>query len=126
MILIGLGIDFGVHYVARYLQLRRDCRTLARRPWSRRRAGVGPGIVTGAVTTAIAFFMAGFTEFTGVAELGMIAGGGILLCCLAAHGRAAGHDPPRPTPTAPRQSRARPAGHPRLAAAAVRPARSCC
>lgn len=46
-------------------------------------AGVGPGIVTGALTTAIAFFMAGFTQFVGVAELGVIAGGGILLCCVA-------------------------------------------
>jgi predicted RND superfamily exporter protein len=46
--------------------------------------GVGPGILTGAVTTSIAFFAAGLTEFTGVAELGIIAGGGILLCCLAA------------------------------------------
>jgi predicted RND superfamily exporter protein len=41
-------------------------------------------MITGAVTTAVAFFVAGFTEFTGVAELGVIAGGGILLCCVAA------------------------------------------
>ena len=46
-------------------------------------SSVGPGIITGTLTTAIAFFVAGFTEFTGVAELGVIAGGGILLCCLA-------------------------------------------
>ena len=45
---------------------------------------MGPGIITGAVTTAIAFFSAGLTEFTGVAELGIVAGGGILLCAGAA------------------------------------------
>ena len=82
VILIGLGIDFGIHYVARYLQLRKTmCRSddaLAEAASS-----VGPGIVTGAITTAIAFFMAGFTSFVGVAELGLIAGGGILLCCAA-------------------------------------------
>jgi hypothetical protein len=44
---------------------------------------VGPSISTGAITTAIAFFAAGLTSFTGVAELGLIAGGGLILCALA-------------------------------------------
>ncbi len=82
VILIALGIDFGIHYVARYLQLHngvRDCREALLQT----ARGVGPGIVTGGATTAIAFFMAGATEFKGVAELGVIAGGGILLCLLA-------------------------------------------
>jgi hypothetical protein len=83
VILIGLGIDFGVHYVARYLQIRgtihRSDEALVETA-----GGVGPGIITGAVTTAIAFLMAGLTDFTGLAELGVIAGGGILLCCLGA------------------------------------------
>ena len=43
----------------------------------------GPGILTGAVTSAIAFFAAWLTEFPGVSQLGMIAGGGVLLCWLA-------------------------------------------
>ena len=47
-------------------------------------ATTGVGIVTGAVTTSLAFFCATLTEFLGVAELGIIAGGGILLCALAA------------------------------------------
>jgi predicted RND superfamily exporter protein len=83
VILIGLGIDFGIHYVSSYLRLRKlghDCRhsliTTA--------ADVGPGVVTGGVTTAAAFFMAALTEFTGVRELGIIAGGGILMCVAAA------------------------------------------
>ncbi len=44
---------------------------------------VGPSILTGAVTTAVAFFAAGFTNFIGIAELGIIAGGGIILCAIA-------------------------------------------
>jgi len=80
VILIGLGIDFGIHYVARYLQLRKTIHR-SDEALAETASGVGPGIVTGAVTTAIAFFMAGFTSFVGVAELGLIAGGGILLCC---------------------------------------------
>ena len=83
VILIGLGVDFGVHYVARYLQLRshihRSDEALVQAARS-----VGPGVCTGAITTAVAFLTAALTKFTGVAELGIIAGGGIVLCLVAA------------------------------------------
>ncbi len=82
-ILIGQGIDFGVYYLAGYLHARRRIRTSAE-ALVETAGSVGPGIATGAISTAIAFFAAGFTEFMGVAELGMIAGGGILLCFVAA------------------------------------------
>jgi uncharacterized protein len=83
VILIGLGIDFGVHYTARYLSLRSTIRRSEAALVETARS-VGPGTVTGGVTTAIAFFTAGLTQFTGIAELGVIAGGGILLCIVAA------------------------------------------
>lgn len=82
-ILIGIGMDFGIHYVARYVDLRNrgfdgsDALVGASR-------SVGPGIVTGGVTTAIAFFTVALTDFTGVVELGVISGGGVLLCIVAA------------------------------------------
>ncbi|MDO4551087.1 MAG: MMPL family transporter [Planctomycetia bacterium] len=83
LILVGLGIDFGIHLTNRYVACRRmgdDTRqALIRATYE-----VGPGILTGGITTSVAFAMAGFTEFTGVAELGIVAGGGIILCCLAA------------------------------------------
>ncbi len=81
-ILFGLGIDYGVYYVAHYLQHRRqtDSTSLA---LVRTAAGAGPGILTGAVTAAVAFLVAGLTEFPGVAQLGLLAGGGIILCWLA-------------------------------------------
>ncbi len=82
VILIGLGIDFAIHYLARYLELRHHGESL--RPALRETStGVGAGIVTAALTTALAFFCATFTQFLGVAELGIIAGGGILLCGVA-------------------------------------------
>lgn len=83
VILIGLGIDFGIHYLARYLEdrerlLETDAALIETAQ------SVGPGIVTGGLTTALAFFMAGLTDFTGIAELGIVAGGGIVLCVIAA------------------------------------------
>lgn len=80
--LIGLGMDFGIHYVARYLQLRND-QLRFDDAVLQTAIGIGPGITTGAVTTALAFLTAGVTDFPGVAELGIIAGGGIMLCFLA-------------------------------------------
>ena len=80
--MIGVGIDYGTYYVGRYLESRRrgrDCEAALLET----SAAVGPGILTGAITTAVAFFCAALTSFVGVAELGMIAGGGILLCCAA-------------------------------------------
>jgi len=80
--MIGVGIDYGTYYIGRYLELRRAGRAcdVALLETS---GSVGPGILTGAITTAVAFFCAALTSFVGVAELGMIAGGGILLCCAA-------------------------------------------
>lgn len=83
VILIGLGIDFGIHYLARYLQLRESHHN-PNEALIETASSVGPGIVTGGLTTALAFSTAALTEFTGVAELGIVAGGGILLCIAAA------------------------------------------
>jgi len=81
-ILFGLGIDYGIYYVSRYLQLRETIASTGEALVATA-SSVGPGITTGAVTAAIAFFAAGLTEFPGVAQLGIIAGAGILLCWLA-------------------------------------------
>src|SRR5205823_657019 len=80
-VLIGLGIDFAIHYVASYLNLRRQGRDIEA-ALAQMVVEVGPGVVTGGVTTAAAFFMAAMTDFIGVRELGLVAGGGILLCVL--------------------------------------------
>lgn len=82
-ILIGLGVDFAVHYLSRYLELRHAGASLEEALVGTS-ATVGTGIATGSVTTALAFFCAAFTKFLGVAELGIIAGGGILLCAATA------------------------------------------
>lgn len=80
--LIGIGIDYGVYYVARYLQFRGENKSCEDALLATSR-GAGPAISTGAVTTAVAFLSAAFTSFRGVSELGIIASGGLLLCAAA-------------------------------------------
>ena len=81
--LVGLGSDYAILYLSQYLQFRHEGQDL--RPALIATAqDVGPGILTAATTTSLAFFCAILTDFLGIAELGMIAGGGILLCALSA------------------------------------------
>ena len=77
--LIGLAIDFGVHLITRYEEELRHGRF---KRTSLRKAMVftGQGIFTGALTTAGAFIAMVFTNFRGIQEMGVICGGGLLLC----------------------------------------------
>lgn len=77
-ILIGLGVDFGVHFLSRYLHIRQETSPVED---ALQRTGLeaGSGIVTSALTTALAFGSAALTGFPGLAELGIIAGSGILI-----------------------------------------------
>jgi hopanoid biosynthesis associated RND transporter like protein HpnN len=81
-ILVGGGIDFSIHYVAHYLEGQSRGETVEASLVHTAR-NVGPGVITGGVTTAMAFMTTSLTDFVGVAELGLIAGGGLLLCLVA-------------------------------------------
>lgn len=84
--LLGLGIDYGIHLISRFELVRskyppgppgfREAMTDSIR-WT------GPGIATGAFTTAVAFGATLLTDFKGMAEMGHIAGVGIVLCLVA-------------------------------------------
>lgn len=81
-ILVGLGADFGIHSIYRY----EEERARGQGPlWAMETCIEQTGLenLTGAVTTAVAFWAIRFTDFRGVAELGMIAGTGVMLCFLA-------------------------------------------
>ncbi len=82
VILLGLGIDFALIVVSR-LELIRDEYDDLPSATSRVFRRVGPGMVTGAVTTSAAFAATAFTDFLGMAEMGTIAAGGIILCLVA-------------------------------------------
>lgn len=81
VMLIGMG-DYGVLIVTHYEGERKSGREVLG-SIERATAAVGPSIVTAAIGTSLAFFAAMLADFTAVAELGWIAGCGVLLCALA-------------------------------------------
>ena len=80
--LLGLGIDFSVHALARFHEERRaggGAEAAARRAMVQ----TGPGIATGAVVTAAAFLTTMTTDFTAFGELGLITAIGLVAVALA-------------------------------------------
>ncbi len=78
----GLGIDFAVHLLAAY----RRARTSGRSHQDAMRDalnGPGRGILTGALTTSLAFLALTVTEYDAFRQLGLVSGLGLLLVMLA-------------------------------------------
>ena len=82
VMILGLGIDLGIQFIARYEEeLKKNLqRTDAVRMTIQH---TGPSIITAGVTNAAAFFAMGLSGFRGVIELGIIAGGGMLIATAA-------------------------------------------
>jgi len=86
VILMGLGIDYGIHLASTFEQLRHEHaeeKDAFEHALSDALHKVAPSVIVGALTTAAAFATTVFTDFRGVAELGLIALGGIMLCLIA-------------------------------------------
>jgi len=77
--LIGLAIDFGVHLVTRYEEELRQGKT-KEAALTKAMVFTGQGIFVGAMTTAGAFLAMALTNFRGIQEMGIICGGGLLVC----------------------------------------------
>jgi hopanoid biosynthesis associated RND transporter like protein HpnN len=77
--LIGLAIDYGVHLISRYEEELRHGKT-AEQALTKAMIYTGQGIFTGTLTTAGAFLAMAFTNFKGIQEMGIICGGGLLIC----------------------------------------------
>lgn len=83
LMLLGLGVDYGIYLASRYELIRHDHPDTQEGFQAAMRdvfRTMGPGVITGAVTTAAAFATIIYTDFTGVAEMGLIAGVGIMIC----------------------------------------------
>ncbi len=81
VMLIGMG-DYGVLWVMRYEHARKSGMEV-RESLLHSTEHVAIGNLTAASTLALAFFAAIFADFKAVAELGWIAGCGVLLCAFA-------------------------------------------
>ena len=82
VMLLGLGIDFGIQFLGRYEE------EVQRGKSSEEAVEItltttGKALLTGGGTTAAAFFAMCFNDFTGLTELGWIAGTGVLLALWA-------------------------------------------
>lgn len=80
-ILVGIGIEFGVHVLTRYQEERRAC--AAELAMRRALAAVGRGNLTSAGATCAAFLTATLTNSPGFSQLGLIAGAGVVFCMIA-------------------------------------------
>ncbi len=81
LVLVGAGLDYGVHVVSRYAEFRAMLPRRAAVVDALR--SVGPSTLVGALGSASVFFLALSSDFGGLRELGVIAGTGLLLCALA-------------------------------------------
>lgn len=82
--LIGIGMDYLVQVLTRYRE-QASLRSHAKVIWVAVFRQVAPPINTACVGAAGAFLVAALTDFRGAAQLGIVAGGGLLLCLLAGY-----------------------------------------
>jgi hypothetical protein len=81
-LLMGLGIDYGSYFIAQSEEEQAAGKEL-RQALVRAFVTTGPGIAATALTTVFTFGTLLLTGLKGVAELGFVCGGGILLVLLA-------------------------------------------
>lgn len=81
VLFVGIAIDFGIQFSVRYRaeRFRHDDMTEALRHTVR---GIGEPLAIAAAATAVGFFSFAPTAYTGVSDLGIIAGAGMLIALL--------------------------------------------
>jgi len=78
LVLVGVGLDYGIHMIARYLEGLRHMDSAASVRHMMRTAT--PSMLAGAAVSAGTFLIAIFVPMQGLRELGIISGVGLLLC----------------------------------------------
>ena len=81
-ILLGLGVDFAIHIISSFTEHRGEGLSIEESISSALRK-VGPGILTGAMTTAVVLLTIIISRTRGMRQFGLIIGAGILFCMLA-------------------------------------------
>ncbi len=83
VILIGLGIDYSIHLISGFTQAYYRTGNY-KESFKETFLKVGPGILTGALTTAVAFLVFIFVKIGALKELGLVLGIGIICTFLSA------------------------------------------
>jgi uncharacterized protein len=86
LMLLGMGVDYAVLLSSGYEVTRDKYPDTAegfKAAMKETLVKMGPGMATGCLTAALAFATTLPTKFTGVAEMGLVSGVGLLLCLLA-------------------------------------------
>ncbi len=78
VILIGLGIDFSIHIISSFTE-NRSLGLPIEDSLQKTFLNSGKGIITGALTTAVAFFTLLICRSRGMKELGIVSGSGLLV-----------------------------------------------
>lgn len=81
VILFGMGIDYGIHFYARYIEFRAKGQ-LVKEALFNTYDNTGSAIVVSALTTAFSLFVLVIAKFRGFSEFGFIAGTGIILALI--------------------------------------------
>ena len=82
LVLFGLGIDYGIHFYARYVEERGAGCTVAEAV-ERTYMSTGQAIAVGAFTTAAALYVLVMADFKGFSQFGFLAGSGVLFALIA-------------------------------------------
>ena len=83
VILFGLGIDYGIHLYARYIEFRTLYHMNPANSILESYRQTGTAIMVSAITTSVALFVLVFADFRGFSEFGLIAGMGILFALIS-------------------------------------------
>lgn len=78
VILFGMGIDYGIHYYARYIEFRAAGKPIVDSLFETY-DNTGSAIMVSGLTTAFSLFILIIAQFRGFSEFGFIAGSGIIL-----------------------------------------------
>ena len=81
-LLIGLGIDFVIVSYGRYVEERNRGRDVES-ALATMSSATGSAVIAGATTTAATFYAFTFTGFTGLRQMGLLTGTGILFCMVS-------------------------------------------
>jgi hopanoid biosynthesis associated RND transporter like protein HpnN len=80
--LLGLGIDYGVHWFARYNEEQKARGASKREALEMTMARLGPGILLAGLSAALSFFPLALTGFKGLVELGIICSIGLVMATM--------------------------------------------